>query len=59
MLRKCPHHDFPKGINTTCRGMIKKESLNETYVIIKDMTSNTYHYSLSDRHVTRRPAKLH
>ncbi|RDX58567.1 hypothetical protein CR513_62109, partial [Mucuna pruriens] len=68
MLRKYPHHDFLRGnlstlnqtsINVACGGIIRKKSLNEAYGIIEDMASNTYYYSLSDRHVTRRPIEVH
>ncbi|RDY04008.1 hypothetical protein CR513_12346, partial [Mucuna pruriens] len=40
------------SIDTTCGGTIRKKSPNEVYVIIEDITSNTYHYSSSDKHVT-------
>ncbi|RDX65357.1 hypothetical protein CR513_55991, partial [Mucuna pruriens] len=43
----------------TCEGKIKKKSINEAYGIIKDVISNTYHYSSRDRHVARRLAKVY
>ncbi|RDY01841.1 hypothetical protein CR513_14783, partial [Mucuna pruriens] len=47
------------NIDTACGGTIKKKHPNEAYAITKDMTSNTYHYSSSDRHVIRRLTEIH
>ncbi|RDX80942.1 hypothetical protein CR513_38449, partial [Mucuna pruriens] len=47
------------SIDATYGGKTRKKFPNKAYVIIKDMTSNTYNYSSSDKHMIRRPAKVH
>ncbi|RDX84605.1 hypothetical protein CR513_34325, partial [Mucuna pruriens] len=46
------------SIDATYGGRIKKKSPSEAYAIIEKMTSNTNHFSSSDRHVRQRPTEM-